>query len=326
MKRVNIRDVAKEAGTSISSVSRCLNGLPGVFPPVRERILKAAERMGYRKKLDRISQIAIILPRMGSNAFLGKYGTAILNALQWEILSRRGYGSLILAAENVSVLKENVVSGAISFDFLKEIPYQLPNMKNIPLVCINDFSNPLEQVHSVCSNERQGIALAVGHFMENHHSRIGLLSQLEGQDVLGSINREQAFLDETARLGIAPFCHIQRFGASYRSLVETVLVLLRNKCTAILALGEHCEIETIHALQLVGKRIPEDVSLITFETIDSCFFQPRQTTIGQNFSVLAKEALDMLEKQIRGEEISGDVQVDYTLNIRESVRDLYQPI
>ena len=80
----------------------------------------------------------------------------------------------------------------------------------------------------------------------------------------------------------------------------------------------------IYGLSLLGKRIPEDISLITHETQYSRFYIPRLTTIAQDFPALAEASFDLLEKMMLGEKDLSDREIDYKLIVRESVRDLFQ--
>ena len=100
-------------------------------------------------------------------------------------------------------------------------------------------------------------------------------------------------------------------------------MLLQKQCTALIVAGEDMAPPVRRALFVLGKRVPEDISLITAETFRSRFQIPRETTIAQDFPRLAEESVCLLERMIRGDRELGDVSVPYILNIRETVRDLY---
>lgn len=321
MKTSNIRDVAREAGTSISSVSRCLNDIPGVAAPVRKRILAAVHRLGYDVRSGKRRVIALILPTIQVPE-IGLYSAQVMDSIRkkaWE----KGYGCLMISREDIGLLSETLISGAVSFDYLKEVCYQFPNMKNIPLVCFNDIGNHLEQVYSVHSNEKHGIQLAVEHFYRNHHTRIGFLHYMETRNVVNNNLRSEAFRNITESLGIRNSCAIQFFSNDL-PLEEAISMLLKKRCTALLAGGEDLTMSVVHALSLFGKRIPEDLSLISYENRFSRFCTPRHTTIAQDFPALAEASFDLLEKMMLGEKDLSDREIDYKLIVRESVRDLFQ--
>ncbi len=321
MKKINIRDVAKEAGTSISSVSRCLNDVPGVAAVVRRRILAAAHRLGYDVRSRKQHVVALILPTIQIPE-IGLYCTAVIDSVRKKA-AEKGYGCLMISQEDIALLSEAQISCAISFDYLGDVSHRFPNMKNIPLVCFNDIGNHLEQVYTVHSNEEKGIRMAVEYLLQHHHTRIGLLSVQETPGNLCTHLRCKAFWDITESLGIRNSCAVHFFSNELPAQ-EAVGLLLKKKCTALIAMGENSAPAVIYGLSLLGKRIPEDVSLITHETQYSRFYVPRLTTIAQDFPAMVEASFDLLEKMMRGEKDLSDREIDYKLIVRESVRDLFQ--
>lgn len=319
MKTVNIRQVAKEAGTSIASVSRYLNGQPGISQVTRNRIAEAIQKLNYRAALPgKPAQIALILPSL-TVTHLGYYTNELLNAFRQKLFEKK-YQALIVSREDASLLRENSTLGAISFDFQQKAGHDFPNLKNIPLICLNDLGNPLENVITVCTDECFGIRRAVRHLVENHHRRIGFLSFADEPAAIATERRERAFLEETARTGAGTIPILLK---TNQPVIEAVCSFLNRKCSALIVPGEGYEGPVLHSLAVLGKRIPEDLSVITYETPESCFRSPRQTTIGQDFPRIAEEALALLEKMVRGEPRPAGVEVPPRLTVRESTRDLY---
>ena len=92
------------------------------------------ERVGRKMDCRKTGVIALILPSLRIQS-LGYYTLELLNAFRQEA-AKRGSGVLITALEDAGLLRENMVSGAISFDFLRSIGRSFPNLKNIPLVSL----------------------------------------------------------------------------------------------------------------------------------------------------------------------------------------------
>ncbi len=314
MKTVNIRDVAREVGTSTASVSRWLNGQPGVSRRTGERIMETAHRLGYRPALQRkTGVIALILPSLRIQS-LGYYTIELLNAFRQEA-AKRGSGVLITALEDAGLLRENMVSGAISFDFLRSIERSFPNLKNIPLVCLNDPGNPLEEVGTVLTDERAGIRRALQFLREKGHRRIGFLSFQDEKASLANERRVRAFTEESGGLaGIEP-----ELPPPTLPVTDAVCAILEKRCSALIIAGEGYEGPVLRTLAMLGKRIPEDLSVITYETPESCFRTPRQTTIGQDFPAIAAAALHLLETMLKGETHPAPVEIPPLFTVRESV-------
>lgn len=276
--------------------------------------METAHRLGYRPALQRkTGVIALILPSLRIQS-LGYYTLELLNAFRQEA-AKRGSGVLITALEDAGLLRENMVSGAISFDFLRSIGRSFPNLKNIPLVCLNDPGNPLEEVGTVLTDERAGIRRALQFLREKGHRRIGFLSFQDEKASLANERRVRAFTEESGGLaGIEP-----ELPPPTLPVTDAVCAILEKRCSALIIAGEGYEGPVLRTLAMLGKRIPEDLSVITYETPESCFRTPRQTTIEQDFPAIAAAALHLLETMLKGETHPAPVEIPPLFTVRESV-------
>ncbi|MBS1370333.1 MAG: LacI family DNA-binding transcriptional regulator [Lentisphaeria bacterium] len=316
MKKINIRDIAKETGLSIASVSRALNNLPGVSARTRQRVIETGRELGFNIRAGRQKTVAVILPGV-RNSRLGDYSIQMLNALREAVL-KRGDRAIFLSREDLSLLNETMVSGVISFDFQNEISKAFPLMKNIPLVICNDASRHFENVFGVYSNDGQGMELALRHLHgELNHTRIGFLYHQASAGNICSDRRVKGLEEAAARYGIGSTCFCRGWSQGM-PLHEALGHLLQKKITALLVSGEGLENMALHALHLYGKRVPEDLSILSWESVHSISHIPRHTTLEQDFRRLADASLELLDKSIRGDQDIRDILIDYKLNIRES--------
>lgn len=320
MKKINIRQIAKETGLSIASVSRALNNLPGVSARTRQRVIEISRELGFNIRSGRQRTFAVVLPAV-RGPILGDYSIQMINALRGAIL-KRGDRAIFLSREDLSILNETMVSGVISFDFQREVSKTFPLLKNIPLVVCNDASCHLENVFGVRSNNEQGMELALRHLHDElNHTRIGLLYHQASTDSANTNWRVKGFLNAAARREIGPSCHCQGWSGEL-SLQEALGYLLLKKITALLVSGEGIESQVLHSLHLYGKRIPEELSLLSCESPHSSHYIPRHTTLEQNFRALAAASLELLDKCILREQPTQDILINYRLNIRESTSPL----
>ena len=74
----------------------------------------------------------------------------------------------------------------------------------------------------------------------------------------------------------------------------------------------------LQALQKAGRRVPEDMSLITYEYDNSACMNPPQTTIEYNYEQLVRKAVEQLKNEIAGKKIIPEIHVPCRLNIRNS--------
>lgn len=312
MKKIRLMELAAELGCSVAAVSYALNDRPGVSEELRERVRELVRERNYEPLRPRI---AVLMTDAGLS--LGFYMFSLLNALRGEA-KRRGHQLLIVSRNDLSLLEDRMVSGALSLDFMHEIGRLFPKLKNMPLVCLNDLPNTLENVSTVHSDDEEGIRRALDYLVDRGHRRIGLFcaASLSGDD------RLKPFL-AYRRFGTEVELHVEPLEFHHKSTVSCRMeAMLEHKVTAILVSGERYGMEAYGALARLGKRIPEDVSVIGWENPGFSEHQiPPMTSLEQDFRGIASAAFDMLEKKIRGEQ-TGNVFIPYKFHIRGSVRNL----
>ena len=312
MKKTRLTDLAAELGCSVAAVSYALNDRPGVSEKLRERVRELVRERNYEPLRPRI---AVLMTDAGLS--LGFYMFSLLNSLRGEA-KRRGHQLLIVSRNDLSLLEDRMVSGALSLDFMHEIGRLFPKLKNMPLVCLNDLPNTLENVSTVHSDDEEGIRRALDYLVDRGHRRIGLFcaASLSGDD------RLKPFL-AYRRFGTEVELHVEPLEFHHKSTVACRMeAMLEHKVTAILVSGERYGMEAYGALARLGKRIPEDVSVIGWENPGFSEHQiPPMTSLEQDFRGIASAAFDMLEKKIRGEQ-TGNVFIPYKFHIRGSVQNL----
>ena len=312
MKKIRLMELAAELGCSVAAVSYALNDRPGVSEELRERVRELVRERNYEPLRPRI---AVLMTDAGLS--LGFYMFSLLNSLRGEA-KRRGHQLLIVSRNDLSLLEDRMVSGALSLDFMHEIGRLFPKLKNMPLVCLNDLPNTLENVSTVHSDDEEGIRRALDYLVDCGHRRIGLFcaASLSGDD------RLKPFL-AYRRFGTEVELHVEPLEFHHKSTVSCRMeAMLGHKVTAILVSGERYGMEAYGALARLGKRIPEDVSVIGWENPGFSEHQiPPMTSLEQDFRGIASAAFDMLEKKIRGEQ-TGNVFIPYKFHIRGSVRNL----
>jgi len=311
--KISIQQIAADVGTSPATVSRVMNRQPGVNAELRQQIIAAAHRLGYRRRLGPGSDsIAVIVPG-DEELDLRGYLSHLITGLTSTIF-KAGYHLQLLPYRDLELLKTEVAAGAISTLFVDGIEREWGRRYPMPLVCINTSGYHLDHVYAVCSNERQGMRLAVNHLVQHGHRKIGLL--LTGAvDTWCNRERSGGFQDAITAAGAEGIAE-SAMADVYGSLGE----LVRRKVTAVICTGENSGIHVAYALHSFGYRIPEDMSLIVHELEGvSPYCQPPLTTIRQNFRNLSQSAVKVLGNLIDGHTPSGDSLIDYELIVRETV-------
>ena len=307
--KATVRVIAKEAGVSPATVSRVLSGSAPVSPRIRAQVLKAAQNAGYLP--EELRTVAILLQENDIHS----YAKLILGELLNQ-LSNRKYHPLALHINDLPLLDSIPICGAISLIYSQGLEKVWNRSHAVPLVCINNYSYPLEGVYRVNSNAEQGILSALQYFYDNNHRNIGMLTY--NTRAINFLRRIQTFHQF---IETHPDCSgVQMNAMVSSSILDSLMQMLRSGVTAILAAGERIGIVAQHYLTTCGCRIPEDVSIIGFEDrYISQYLNPPQTCVEQRMDAMAMNAIDILEKQLQGKHDLKDISIPCNLIIRDTV-------
>lgn len=209
-------------------------------------MLACARRTGYRTACRRV---ALIVPGYQFDGYFG----SVLRLLAAE-LGRLDYPVEVLSSTGLDVLEEHSFCGAISVMAQNGLERYWGDRHILPLVCINTRPRHLDGIYTVGSNDEQAVRLAVGHLLERGHCRIGRfggISSFYDPSNWNSVNRENAFRSQLAAHGLEPELYATNTGST-PSTIEAVKSLLDRGATALVTVNEGLELETLHALNVLG--------------------------------------------------------------------------
>jgi LacI family transcriptional regulator len=282
-KASTIIDVANTAGVSPATVSRVFNKQPYVKENIRNAVLNAAKALNYAPKSTKSKNTFGILIHGEKYLGLGSYETQLIIGISGELF-KNGYTSEITTDQQTSFFHRNTFRALIVLTAIEQNIIDL----GIPIVLVN---NQCDGIHSVVTDHFQGIELAVEHLLSAGHKRIGYISG--GSETWGDGERLRGYRETLHKHGISyddKFCqYTEKIGVA-----EATTELLKQNPTAIILSGEGRAQLLSYALHKAGKRIPEDISVITFEDSDvTPYLTPPHTTISQNIPQLAQAATEL---------------------------------
>ncbi len=293
MKKVNSIMVAREAGVVQSTVSLVINNSPRVSDDTRRRVIEAARKLGYRlepqsKKL----LIGIIISR---TTRINSYQAMALSYLKNEIY-RRGHRLEIICNEDIQILNERVVSGAISISGDHTINQAWSTLRSIPLVRFASKGRHSDNIYTVYTDHRANVDLALGYLNKFNHRRVGLFMRRRQEEEMDLLERTGEYFQE--KLLAAGIEHPERL-VSYNDdtpVSERLKRLLGEKITALAIIPGDTALQVLQELRRLKIRIPEDLSVITreFENVSE-YWDPPLTSIFPDYQLLSSSALDLLE-------------------------------
>lgn len=275
MKTATLRDVAREAGVSVSTASRVLNGQPFVSSGVRERVLLASEGLGYRP------DVAARSMRTGTTGAVGLVVSDISNPLFATIaraadlaLSPRGYALMVAnsandpehEAELIAAFRQRRLDGLMIAAADEAAEGLAQRVDSFQAAVLLDREVAGSRADVVLSDHATGFAAAMRHLAGLGHRRIALIAGTDAQR--GSRVRIDTYLEEIGRLGLERDDALLREGEltvddGYRAVGE--ILSLEDPPTAIVAGNNQLFAGMFAALRDFGVRIPDDLSVVACE-------------------------------------------------------------
>lgn len=300
-----IKDIARESGVNISTVSRALNDAYGVHRETRGNILAVATRLNYYP-----NRVARGLKTQRSHT-LGLIVSDIRNPFFAEVTrgaedaARVGGYDLVLCnsdldarkqIEYVASLMEKQVDGILMnsvADLTRKQQDQLAS-SGVPIVLLNR-SAASKSFSTVCADNEAGGAMAAQYLLRLGHENI---AHLTGPRRHGNLtDRARGFLRVLKTAGAKPkitTLHGENSFSGGRALTQKLL-RQQPSVSAIFAGNDLMAFGAIRAMLELGRRVPEDVSLIGFDNLElASVVHPPLTTIHQPKYEMGRAASEML--------------------------------
>ena len=330
-RKVTIKDVAREAGVSYSTVSRVVNNYKYVNPDTREKVAEAMERLGYianqqaRSLVKGRSQVIGLLIHSFETSYIGEIVRGIDDAIaeaQYDLLLYTTHRRV----ERETTYVANIVHG-LADGLLVVLPrgvetyMETLSKQSYPFVLI-DYEATGDGVYAVGATNWQGAFDATRHLIELGHRRIGFVT---GDMFVGSsTERLSGYRDALAANGL-PYddglvCQGDYFKAKGFDAGRAFLELDRPP-TAVFASNDEMAFGVMEAALGLGYRIPEDISIVGFDDIpQAAGTHPALTTVHQPLRDMGATAtrllLDLIEET--DEPDAAAVKLNTELIIRQS--------
>lgn len=334
-----LKSIATKLGVSVSTVSRVINGKSSryrISKDTQDAILKVAKELSYSPnqlarglRLKRTNTIGYIIPDI-SNPFFSSIAKSV------EKFARKfGYSILLCdSEENTDIEKESLqlmlnrkVDGLIISPVGIEVSHLVTiSQKNIPIVLLDRYFPDLN-IPFVTSDNYQGALEAVNLLIENGHKRIACIQGLKNTSpnndrVKGykdAHRKHDLEIDESLLVG-------DSFGEE-NGYIETKLLLKKSVLpTAIFSISNLISLGAIRAISEEGLKIPDDISMISFDDQPySRFLSTPMTTVSQQSAQIGQIATKLLIDQIesnRSVEAKG-IFLPTKIIMRESVKRNY---
>ncbi|MDF2514373.1 MAG: alanine racemase [Herbinix sp.] len=324
MKRVTIKDVAREAGVSITTVSHVLNNAGNIGADTRERVIEIAKSMHYapdfngsKLKMKNTHIIGLFVPMIN-----GYYGD-LANAIHQACLEAGYELDIFIAAEKELLIRNllrNRVDGAIlPFGNLEEADEEILINSGVPLIFL-DRERCSSSVSSVVFD-----SYAAGKEVGEYLIKLGHKNFLfvKGYQNYDCTERRRGFEDalSAARAELSED-NIIDGNCNRQSAYHSMKAYLGGKKPlpdAVFAVNDDCAIGCIEALTEDGYQVPKDISVVGCDNILlSQWFVPSITTYDTDVKAQGSAAVDQLLRMIEGETMQPGKKITGKLIERQS--------
>jgi DNA-binding LacI/PurR family transcriptional regulator len=309
-----LTEVAKKVGVSEATVSRVLNGKPGVSDATRQAVLTALDVLGYERPTQlrgqRARLVGMVLPELENPIFPALaevMGGALVQRGFTPVLCTRTAGGLS-EADYVTMLLEQQVSAVVfagghyaEADAPHEHYRQLLD-RGLPAVLVNAAVEHIGYP-TVSADDAVAVEQSFGHLTSLGHERIGLI--VGPQDHMPSRRKLATFLALAQRRGIRPVVGHGLFSIEGGQAVATRL--LQDGVTGIICASDPMALGAIRAVRRAGLTVPGDVSVVGFD--DSAFLNctdPPLTTVRQPIEAMGRAAVTLLVNQVDGATVEAE--------------------
>ncbi|WP_242273979.1 LacI family DNA-binding transcriptional regulator [Bacillus cereus group sp. BfR-BA-01310] len=323
----NIKDIAKMAGVSVTTVSRVLNDHPYVSEEKRKVVLEIVEKLNYSQNANAVhlskgktNIVGVILPYINHPCFDAMVGGMM------EVALARNYRVLLCQTnynkkeemKSLHMLKTKQLDGLIICSRANDWETIEPYASYGTIIACED--NDIPNISSVYTNHSAAFQLGMDYLIEKSYKKIGYCTGRKlgpsSQKRFDVYKQQLQSIDEEV---IEEWIFTECFTLEDGVRVAYRLKEMKSRPEALIVAGDEVAIGIMTEVEKLGIKVPEDLAIIGFDN------QPisqvlQLTTIDQNLKEIGKTAFEMFYRQVSDESSKQEkVEIPYELVERSTV-------
>lgn len=329
---VTIKDVAREAGVAISTVSNVINQVDNVSEETKKRVQDAVEKLKYvpnfnarSLKSNKKNTVGLFL-----SSIQGDFYQKLVQAVHIQCKIAGFMLNIYVSNENTSeeiygmILSSGVEGAIIMNESLSDEYIERIARVHMPMVFI-DREQCGEYISSVTVNNYGGAEMGMEYLIKQGHRRIGYIHGIESMD---DAERFRAYLDVMKKYNLPVDENIILNGFFEEAIAFSEMRQLFFKGVelpdAFFCANDEMAWGCIRALSTVGVSVPDQISVLGFDnSILAQYYQPALTTVGNPVTELgtksAQELIRLMRKE--GESEGRSISLESTLMVRNSCQE-----
>ncbi len=324
MDKLNVRTIAKSVDLSPITVSRALNGHPGVKTATRNKILKKVNELGYNYQSksttvrnNRAKRIAIhcIEEKLHGDIYFNFYGQLYFNLIHY--LKKLGYTGYTVDLSKERDENAKIIDKCGTLILMNEVPSAVLNglrKKRSDMNVISIFAE-VSDSYTICPDDFHGGQIAAANMIRNGHRHAAVFTVLDELCFrlrYAGFHTEMTYHAPGSRVDLIRFNNPLNHDDADRLELEALENYFDNvdeMPTAVFATNGYAAIFLSNFLKKRGYRIPEDISLIGYDNYD--YYQVIDVSLSRvcfDLKALANQVVQLLNNVVK-KNVSGNYNI-----------------
>ena len=318
-------DVAGRAGVSVMTVSRVLNGFPGVAEDTRQRVEEAVAALGYRAnpaarvlaggRSRTLGVIAVETQQFGPSHML--YGIEAAARGAGHVLS---FVTMAPGADEIGATLDHLraahVEGVIVIAPVRPVIDAVADLDaDLPLVVVG--GDPSVRTSTVTIDQEAGARMATAHLLGLGHRTVHHVSG--PADWIDATERQRAWAETLEAHGAPPGRFVEGDWTAQGGYAAGTQLAQDPTVTAVFAANDQTALGILRALHEHGRSVPDDVSVVGYDDIpEAAYLVPPLTTVRQDLGEVGRRGVELLLALVDGGPAQRHVMVAPELIVRAS--------
>ena len=318
-------DVAGRAGVSVMTVSRVLNGFPGVAEDTRQRVEEAVAALGYRAnpaarvlaggRSRTLGVIAVETQQFGPSHML--YGIEAAARGAGHVLS---FVTMAPGADEIGATLDHLraahVEGVIVIAPVRPVIDAVADLDaDLPLVVVG--GDPSVRTSTVTIDQGAGARMATAHLLGLGHRTVHHVSG--PADWIDATDRQRAWAETLEAHGAPPGRFVEGDWTAQGGYAAGTQLAQDPTVTAVFAANDQTALGILRALHEHGRSVPDDVSVVGYDDIpEAAYLVPPLTTVRQDLGEVGRRGVELLLALVDGGPAQRHVMVAPELIVRAS--------
>ena len=318
-------DVAGRAGVSVMTVSRVLNGFPGVAEDTRQRVEEAVAALGYRAnpaarvlaggRSRTLGVIAVETQQFGPSHML--YGIEAAARGAGHVLS---FVTMAPGADEIGATLDHLraahVEGVIVIAPVRPVIDAVADLDaDLPLVVVG--GDPSVRTSTVTIDQEAGARMATAHLLGLGHRTVDHVSG--PADWIDATERQRAWAETLEAHGAPPGRFVEGDWTAQGGYAAGTQLAQDPTVTAVFAANDQTALGILRALHEHGRSVPDDVSVVGYDDIpEAAYLVPPLTTVRQDLGEVGRRGVELLLALVDGGPAQRHVMVAPELIVRAS--------